>query len=130
MVGANDILACFAAGTVLNWDGEFLRECQRKHDEVNGAIDFILNLGSFTYIGTILPWREFVDIGNNTGLTIPRLVGLGLMVIAFRRLPAILATDKLMSSCVVDWKEAIFMGQSLPGLQGLLQTMANINRIL
>jgi hypothetical protein len=109
MIGTDDLLACFTAGSVLNWDGEFLRECERKHDEVNGTIDVILNLGGFAYIGMIIPWRDFQD-PDGTGLTIPRLIGLGVLIILFRRLPAILATYKLMPNCVRDWKEALFMG--------------------
>ena len=109
MIGTDDLLACFCAGSVLNWDGEFLRECERKHDEVNGTIDVILNLGGFAYIGMVIPWRDFHD-PDGTGLTIPRLIGLGIMVILFRRLPAIFATYRLMPSCVTDWKEALFMG--------------------
>lgn len=109
MIGTDDLLACFVAGSVLNWDGAFLKECERKHDEVNGTIDVILNLGGFAYIGMIIPWRDFQD-PDGTGLTIPRLIGLGIMVILFRRLPAILATYKLMPSCITDWKEALFMG--------------------
>lgn len=109
LIGTDDLLACFAAGSVLNWDGEFLKECERKHDEVNGTIDVILNLGGFAYIGMVIPWRDFQD-PDGTGLTIPRLIGLGVMVILFRRLPAIFATYKLMPSCITDWKEALFMG--------------------
>ena len=109
MIGTDDLLACFVAGSVLNWDGEFLRECERKHDEVNGTIDVILNLGGFAYIGMIIPWRDFHD-PDGTGLTVPRLIGLGIMVILFRRLPAIFATYKLMPACVGNWKEALFMG--------------------
>ena len=108
LVGTNDILACFAAGTVLNWDGEFLKECQAKHDSVNSVIDFVLNLGSFAYIGMIMPWQQFVDFG------IPRLVGLGFAVVVFRRIPAVLATYKLMPSCVQNWREALFLGYFSP----------------
>jgi sodium/hydrogen antiporter len=79
LIGTDDLLACFVAGSVLNWDGEFLRESEKKHDEVNGAIDVILNLGGFAYIGMIIPWRDFQD-PEGTGLTIPRLIGLGVMV--------------------------------------------------
>lgn len=53
LIGTDDLLACFVAGSVLNWDGEYLKECERKHDEVNGTIDVILNLGGFAYIGMI-----------------------------------------------------------------------------
>ena len=58
-IGTSDLLACFAAGCALNWDGRFLAESVRRHDEVNSSVDVILNLGGFMYIGTVLPWHEF-----------------------------------------------------------------------
>ena len=61
------------------------------------------------YIGTIIPWAQFQD-PDGTGLTIPRLIALGFLVVLFRRIPAIFITYKLMPRCVTDWKEALFMG--------------------
>ena len=61
------------------------------------------------YIGTIIPWSEFND-PDGTGLTYGRLFLLGIMVILFRRIPAILITYKLMPAVCTDWKEALFMG--------------------
>jgi sodium/hydrogen antiporter len=129
MIGTDDLLACFTAGCVLNWDGAFLRECEKKHDEVNGTIDVILNLGGFAYIGMVMPWRDFQD-PDGTGLTIPRLFGLGIMVILFRRLPAIFATYKLMPSCITNWKEALFMGYFGPIGIGAVFYVEVSNRML
>lgn len=97
------------AGNALNWDGEFLAETERRHDEVNSCIDVLLNFGGFMYIGSIMPWSEFND-PDGTGLTYGRLVGLGFMILFFRRIPAILITYKLMPAVVADYKEALFMG--------------------
>lgn len=36
-LGTSDLLACFAAGCALNWDGQFLAETERRHDEVNSC---------------------------------------------------------------------------------------------
>ncbi|MBE3046171.1 hypothetical protein IMZ48_27265 [Candidatus Bathyarchaeota archaeon] len=44
-IGTDDLLACFVAGNLLNWDGEFLAETERRHDEVNSCIDVLLNFG-------------------------------------------------------------------------------------
>lgn len=76
MIATDDLLACFVAGSCLNWDGQYLRETEARHDEVNSVIDVLLNFGGFMYIGTIIPWREFND-PDGTGITIPRLLGLG-----------------------------------------------------
>ncbi|KIX05070.1 uncharacterized protein Z518_05942 [Rhinocladiella mackenziei CBS 650.93] len=108
-LGTDDLLACFVAGNALNWDGQYLAETEARHDEVNSCVDVLLNFGGFMYIGTIIPWSDFND-PNGTGLTYPRLIGLGILVLLFRRIPAILATYKLYPEVCKDWKEALFMG--------------------
>jgi NhaP-type Na+/H+ or K+/H+ antiporter len=35
---------------------------------------------------------------------------IGIMIVVFRRIPAILLAYKFMPDCVIDWKEALFMG--------------------
>ncbi|XDG04817.1 hypothetical protein ABKA04_004432 [Annulohypoxylon sp. FPYF3050] len=108
-LGTSDLLACFVAGCALNWDGEFLAETERRHDEVNSCIDVMLNFGGFMYVGIAIPWESF-NQPDTTGITYPRLFGLGLLVLLFRRVPALLLTYKMMPNVVKDWKEAIFMG--------------------
>jgi sodium/hydrogen antiporter len=61
------------------------------------------------YIGTVLPWKEFHQ-PDITGITYTRLIVLGILVILFRRIPAILITYKLMPNVCVNIKEALFMG--------------------
>ncbi|KAI6754725.1 hypothetical protein HG530_012477 [Fusarium avenaceum] len=108
-IGTDDLLACFVAGNALNWDGHYLRETEIRHDEVNSCVDVLLNFGGFMYIGAILPWSDFND-PTGTGITWGRLFGLGLLVLIFRRLPAIFAFYKLMPGVCANWKEALFMG--------------------
>ncbi|KAI1809268.1 Cation/H+ exchanger [Poronia punctata] len=112
-IGTSDLLACFVAGCALNWDGRFLAETKRRHDEVDSCIDVLLNFGGFLYVGAVLPWKEFHQ-PETTGITYPRLVALGALVLLFRRIPALLITYKLMPSAVKDWREAIFMGHFGP----------------
>ncbi|KAF2454479.1 Sodium/hydrogen exchanger family protein [Lineolata rhizophorae] len=109
MLGTDDLLACFVAGNALNWDGEFLAETEARHDEVSSCVDVLLNFGGFMYIGTILPWDQF-NQPDLTGLTYGRLVALGVLVLLFRRIPAILSMYKLIPNVVKSWKEALFMG--------------------
>jgi NhaP-type Na+/H+ or K+/H+ antiporter len=45
-----------------------------------------------------------------TGITVTRLMILGFLILAFRRIPAIFIVYKVMPDCVKDWKEALFMG--------------------
>ncbi|CEI70412.1 hypothetical protein FVEN_g1082 [Fusarium venenatum] len=108
-IGTNDLVACFVAGNLLNWDGNFLAETYRRHDEVNHCLDVLLNFGGFMFIGTAIPWAEFHD-PEGTGVTIGRLFGLGFMVLIFRRIPAVIALYKLMPKVVQNMKEALFMG--------------------
>lgn len=108
-IGVSDLLACFAAGTALNWDGEYLSETEKRHDEVNSAVDLLLNVGAFIYIGAIMPWAEFHQ-PELTGITYPRLIGLGVMVLAFHRIPAVMVLYKIMPGVTKNWKEALFMG--------------------
>ncbi|KAF5580151.1 Na(+) H(+) antiporter [Fusarium pseudoanthophilum] len=108
-ISTDDLLACFVAGMALNWDGNYLRETERRHDEVNSCVDVLLNFGGFMYIGAILPWGDFHS-PEVTGITWGRLIGLGLLVLVFRRLPAIFAFYKLMPDVCTNWKEALFMG--------------------
>lgn len=108
-IGTDDLLACFVAGNALNWDGQYLDETLRRHDEVNTSIDVLLNFGGFMYIGSIIPWSSFND-PDGTGLTYGRLFGLGFLVLLFRRIPAIFLTYKIMPEVVANWKEALFMG--------------------
>jgi NhaP-type Na+/H+ or K+/H+ antiporter len=109
VLGTDDLLACFVAGNVLNWNGSYLEEAEKRHDEVNSCMDVLLNFGGFMYIGTIFPWREF-QMPDVTGITIGRLMILGFLILLFRRIPAIFLTYKLIPRCVKDWREALFMG--------------------
>lgn len=109
VLGTDDLLACFVAGNVLNWNGLYLEEAEMRHDEVNSSLDVLLNFGGFMYIGTIFPWTEF-HMPDVTGITVLRLFILGNLVLLFRRIPSIFLTYKAMPNCVKDWKEALFMG--------------------
>ncbi|KAJ2905020.1 Na(+)/H(+) antiporter 1 [Zalerion maritima] len=108
-IGTDDLLACFIAGNALNWDGQYLAETERRHDEVNSCVDVLLNFGGFMFIGTIIPWDKFND-PDGTGLTYARLIVLGILVLIFRRIPAILMAYKLIPKVCTNIKEALFMG--------------------
>jgi NhaP-type Na+/H+ or K+/H+ antiporter len=109
VIGTNDLLACFSAGTALNWDGAYLSETEARHDEVNPSIDVLLNFAGFMYIGAVIPWADFHQ-PETTGITYPRLILLGFMVLLFRRIPSLLVLWKLMPKVCTSWKEALFMG--------------------
>ncbi|KAJ9200754.1 hypothetical protein DTO164E3_3904 [Paecilomyces variotii] len=108
-VGSDETLACFIAGNALNWDGQYLHETEARHDSFNPAIETLLNFGAFMYLGTVMPWDTF-QMPEVTGITVARLFGLGLFVLVFRRIPAILMTYRFMSKVCNNWREAMFLG--------------------
>ena len=108
-IGTNDLLACYFAGGALNWDGGYLAETEARHDEVNSCIDVLLNFGGFMYIGAVIPWDDFHQ-PDTTGITYPRLILLGVLVLLFRRIPSTFALYKFMPKVCKNWKEALFMG--------------------
>ncbi|EAQ91083.1 hypothetical protein CHGG_03018 [Chaetomium globosum CBS 148.51] len=87
----------------------YMDSTEDRHDEVNSCMDVLLNFGGFMYIGTIIPWSEF-NQPDTTGLTYGRLIGLGVLVLLFRRIPAILMSYKFMPAVCKNYKEALFMG--------------------
>ncbi|KAK3946898.1 hypothetical protein QBC32DRAFT_319474 [Pseudoneurospora amorphoporcata] len=51
---------------------------------------------------------------DTTGLTWGRLIGLGFMILLFRRIPAILGLYKFMPNVCNNYKEDFFMGYFCP----------------
>ncbi|KAI8718585.1 Na-H-Exchanger domain-containing protein [Fusarium sp. LHS14.1] len=85
-IGTNDLIACTVAGNTLNWDGDLRKPTAATTKSTH-----------------------FND-PDGTGVTYPRLIALGVMVLFFRRIPAILTLYKLMPAVVKNYKDALFMG--------------------
>ncbi|KAH8705012.1 Sodium/hydrogen exchanger family-domain-containing protein [Talaromyces proteolyticus] len=110
--GADETLACFAAGNALNWDGRFLAEVHLRHDSFNNTLERFLNFAAFMFIGLVMPWHELMLPAKVSvhGLTAWRLFALAGLVLLLRRIPAILLAYRFMPNVCRDWKEALFMG--------------------
>ena len=108
-VGSDETMACFIAGNALNWDGKYLAETELRHDSFNPGIETLLNFGAFMFLGAVMPWGTF-QMPQETGITVLRLIGLGFMILVFRRIPAVLLAHPLLKRVCHDWKEALFMG--------------------
>lgn len=108
-LGADDLLASFAAGCAFAWDGWVATETSSS--DVSIVLDLILNIFYFVYLGAIIPWQQFND--PTLGLDIWRLVLLALAVVFFRRIPEALV---IMPFCpdIKNWQEAIFVGHFGP----------------
>lgn len=109
MLGVDDLLVSFAAGTAFGWNGDFARKTEESH--VSTVIDLLLNLTFFVYFGAIVPWPDF----NNSalGLNVWRLVVLAIVIIFLRRIPAVLAL-KPFTPDIKSWREALFCGHFGP----------------
>lgn len=109
ILGVDDLLVSFAAGTAFGWDGEFAKKTEESH--VSTVIDLLLNLSFFVYFGAIIPWPQF----NNAdlGLNCWRLIVLAIVIIFLRRIPAVVAL-KPFTPDVKTWREAFFCGHFGP----------------
>jgi len=53
IIGSNDFLASFVAGTSFTWDDWFRKETEEAH--LQEVIDMLLNLAIFIYVGAVIP---------------------------------------------------------------------------
>lgn len=109
MLGVDDLLVSFSAGTAFAWDGWFSQRTEDAH--ISTVIDLLLNLAYFIYFGSIIPWEQFDN--DVLGLDVWRLVCLGIVVLFMRRIPAVLALWKIIPD-VKSWREALFCGHFGP----------------
>jgi len=109
MLGSDDLLAAFAAGSAISWDGHF--NVQTENDIFSVVIDLVINCAAFIYIGAWLPFETY----NTPELSISpgKLVVLFLCILVLRRLPALLVMYKWVPD-INGWREAAFSGHFGP----------------
>ncbi|KAJ5909209.1 Cation/H+ exchanger [Penicillium taxi] len=129
LFGSDETLACFIAGCSFNWDGAYHRESESRHDSFNSSIETILNFATFIFIGAVMPWPE-LHLPDITGITLSRLIALGIMLLIFRRIPAILLGYRFMPNVCNGWKEALFMGYFGPIGVGAISYVEYARRLL
>lgn len=108
-IGSDDLLAAFAAGSAISWDGHF--KTQIEDVVFSSVIDFVLNCGCFIYIGAWLPFADFNSPA--LGIEVWKLVGLFAAILALRRIPPLLLLYKWVPE-INGWKEALFSGHFGP----------------
>lgn len=108
-LGTDDLLVAFSAGAAFSWDGWFVEKTEEAH--VSNVIDLLLNLTYFIYFGSIIPWSQYNS--PEWGLTPWRLVVIAILIILFRRIPAMLACKPFIPD-VRTWREALFCGHFGP----------------
>lgn len=105
----DDLLAAFVAGNALSWTDFYREQCEES--EVDNCLDLLLNLVFFSFLGATIPWYSFNDPDN--GITPGALVLLCVLVLLFRRLPAMLAFYRYVPT-LHDVSEACFIGYFAP----------------
>lgn len=108
-IGADDLLAAFAAGSAISWDGHF--NVQTEDDVFSSVIDYVLNCGCFIYIGAWLPFDAYNS--PEYGITPWKLVLLMIAILVLRRIPPLLALYKFVPE-IASWQEALFSGHFGP----------------
>lgn len=109
LLGLDDLLMGFSCGVGFSNDGWFTEKTEESH--VSNVIDLLLNLAYFVYFGSIIPWEDYN--APDIGLVPWRLVVISILVIFFRRLPAMLLLKPLIPD-VKTWREALFAGHFGP----------------
>lgn len=105
IIGTDDLLACFVAGNVLNWNDEYRLETEQ--DSFQPTLDMLINLAIFMWFGAVCPWSGFVH--NHGRIPFYRLVVLGLLILVFRRLPAVWLMARKIRQCH-NLTHTLFMG--------------------
>jgi sodium/hydrogen antiporter len=104
-IGSDDLLAAFAAGCAMSWDGDFN---ERNRDEsLPTVIDFVFNCACFMYIGAWMPFNSFT--AYDLGITPWRLVALFVLVLFLRRIPLLLMIYTWVPE-IDTWRHALFVG--------------------
>ncbi|KAH9935576.1 Sodium/hydrogen exchanger family-domain-containing protein [Fomitopsis serialis] len=108
-LGSDDLLAAFAAGTAISWDGHF--NDLTENEVFSSVIDLLLNCACFVYIGAWLPFDQYNR--PDLGITPWRLVVLFIVILLIRRIPPLLLLFKWVPE-IVNWREALFSGHFGP----------------
>ncbi|KIM69246.1 hypothetical protein SCLCIDRAFT_13332 [Scleroderma citrinum Foug A] len=106
-LGADDLLAAFAAGCAVAWDGHFKEQTEGDGDTFASVTDCILNCACFIYIGAWLPFDSYNS--EVLGISTSRLIVLLISILLIRRIPFILLLYKWIPE-ITSWKEALFSG--------------------
>ncbi|KAL8896054.1 MAG: hypothetical protein Q9207_007894 [Kuettlingeria erythrocarpa] len=105
IIGTDDLLACFVAGNVFNWDDWY--RLKTETDSFAPTIDMVINLAIFMWFGAVCPWAAFVH--NHGRIPFYRLLALGLLILVFRRLPVVWLMARKIRQCQT-LTHTLFMG--------------------
>jgi NhaP-type Na+/H+ or K+/H+ antiporter len=103
LLGSDDILACYVAGTTLSWDGWLNDRIEETH--IQEVLDALLNSTYFLFFGTIIPWNLY----GSVGLEWWKLFALAGWIIVLRRIPASMLLSPWIPA-LRNGREAFFFG--------------------
>ncbi|KAK1223104.1 hypothetical protein PQX77_014032 [Marasmius sp. AFHP31] len=109
LLGSDDLLSTFACGAAFAWDGFFNR--QTEESVFSSVMDLLFNVACFIFVGAWMPFSSFTDAALT--LSVWRLVVIAILVLLFRRLPAVLALYKWIPD-IKTFREAVFSGHFGP----------------
>ncbi|KAJ2796161.1 hypothetical protein H4R20_005622, partial [Coemansia guatemalensis] len=124
ILGTDDILCCFVAGNSFTWDDWFRIEVEDTglQETLNG----LLSMSFFMYFGTIIPWSSYTSANM---LDPWRIVVTVILVMLLRRLPALMASYKLIPA-VRTWQDALFAGWFGPiGVSAVFYSIETIKQL-
>ena len=111
LLGSDDLLAAFAAGTAFAWDGWFTR--QTEDSNFSSIVDLLFNVATFIYIGAQMPFAQFAGGGGAAGLNVWRLFVIAILTLLLKRIPIILALWKYIPD-IKTFRDALFVGHFGP----------------
>lgn len=100
LVGAEPLMAVFAAGVVL--DANISAEERRAEERVQETVNHFFTLPVFILLGVVIPWEGWLELGPMALVAV-----LGILLV--RRLPFVLALVPLMGA-PFERRDAWFMG--------------------
>ena len=111
LIDVDDFLVAFGAGVGFANDGWFANKTKKTH--LPDTIDLLLNSAMFVYFGAIIPWAQMTTTVSTPNLGPGRLIGLLILIILFRRIPAVLALKRWIPD-IKTYREALFCGHFGP----------------
>ena len=103
----DDLFSAFVAGNALTWDDWYRQETE--DEELYNVTDLLLNSAFFLFLGATIPWSSFTEMAAE-GITVWRLIILGISVLLLRRLPSLLTFHRLIPRLRGAFGDAVFMG--------------------
>ncbi|KAG8717411.1 hypothetical protein FRC08_007536 [Ceratobasidium sp. 394] len=131
LLGGDDLLAAFAAGSAVSWDGYFN---EKSHEsEFSSIIEVFFNCACFVYIGAWLPFEALKqDIDPHLGITVDKMLLLFVTLLAVRRIPALIGLwlSGWLEPDVETLGEALFSGHFGPmGVGAIFISMLALTKL-